>query len=111
MAKVPLDSMTLNMLSDGYAGKVIDQAFAEVTKDIHERGHDGQKRKLIVEITFAPDGLGMVKVDTQAKTKLPAFRPPQTMAKLDQRAGGLVFNTDCAANPDQMTTNDLDGGE
>lgn len=108
MPKVPLDGMTLNMLSDGYAGRVIEEGLADIIRDINERGHDGKARKLVIELTLVPEDKGRVSIDTQVKTKLPAYRPPQTVAKLDDRAGGLVFNSDCSENPDQLTVNDLD---
>jgi hypothetical protein len=49
-----------------------------------------------------------VDLDVQVTTKAPAYRPPKTQAKYDATAGGLVFNTECRENPDQMTLSDLD---
>lgn len=103
MPKVPLQGMTLNMLSDGFAGRVIDQGLAALVKDIEERGHDGKDRELNVKLVFTPEGEGRVEIDVQVQTKLPALRPPKTSTKFDKRSGGLVFNPDCADNPDQTT--------
>lgn len=108
MPKVPLQGMTLAMLSDGYAGKAIDAGLREIERDLMERGQDGQKRTLTIKVTFDPDEKGRVDIDTQVGVKTPAFRPPKTQAKLDQRAGGLMFNPDCSENPDQTTFADLD---
>lgn len=108
MPKVPLQSMTLNMLSDGYVGKVFEEGLGSVVKDLIDRGHDGKPRKLVLTLTMVPQDKGRVEIDAQVTTKAPAFRPPKTVAKLDANAGGLMFNPDMAENPDQMTTNDIE---
>lgn len=110
MAKVPLDAMTLNLLSDGYSGKVIDHGLSEVVRDLVDRGHDGKPRKLVVTFALTLEGEGRVSIDTQVKTQVPAYRPPATQAKFDRAAGGLVFNPEVATNPDQQTFADADAG-
>lgn len=107
MPKVPLQGVSLSQLADGYAGKAIDEGLNEVVSDIDGRGDDGKPRKVVIELTFLPQGKGYVEIDVQVKTKMPAHRPPTTKAKIDQRVGGLVFNPDCRENPSQMTTNDI----
>lgn len=114
MPKTPLQGISLTQLADGYAGRAIDAGIAEVSKDIDERGRDGQKRKLVLTLTFTPESNGHVEVDVQVSTKLPAFRPPTTKAKYDGAAGGLVFDPDCRDNPAQKTfadAPDQDGPE
>lgn len=108
MPKAPLQVATLASLSDGIAGKCIDAAFSEAANDISTRGHDGKARKIVIEITLTPDDYLNVDIDVQVSAKLPAYRPPSTKAKYSQAAGGFLFNTECASNPDQMTIGDLE---
>lgn len=103
MPKVPLQGMTLNMLSDGFAGRVIEEGLAAVVKDLEARGHDGKDRKLTIQLTFSPEDKGRVGIDVQVATKFPALRPPKTAARIDSRAGGLIFNPECSENPEQQT--------
>jgi hypothetical protein len=110
--KVPLQGISISQLSDGFAGRAIDKALGEVCRDIDDRGSDGKARKVVITLTLTPERQkGHVEIDTQVQTKMPAFRPPTTKGKLDDRAGALVFNPDCSENPDQLTTNDIDLGE
>jgi hypothetical protein len=103
-----LQTVSLAQLSDGYAGRVIDEALQEAHKDLYQRGSDGKPRKVVITITLQPEANNQVDIDVQAKTAFPPMRPPSTKAKLDMNAGGLIFNPDCADNPDQMTI-PLDG--
>jgi hypothetical protein len=105
--KVPLQGVSISQLSDGYAGRAIDKALGEVCRDIDDRGGDGKCRKVIITLTMTPAGSGKVEIDVQVTNKMPAFRPPTTMAKLDDKVGGLVFNPDASENPDQMTMTDI----
>lgn len=108
MPKVPLQETTIASLGDGLAGKCIDDALAEVTRDISRRGADGKPRKVVIEITMTPDEHLSVDIDVQVTTKLPPMRTPGTRSKYSAAVGGYVFNTDCANNPDQMTLSDLE---
>lgn len=110
MPKIPISAETLNALGDGFAGKAIDQCLAEINHDLMERSSDGKVRKLVVTYTFEPTGSGAVEIDVKTKTTLPAYQPPKTVAKLDHRAGGLMFNPEVASNPDQQTLTDHDTG-
>lgn len=105
--KMPLQAKCLSMLSDGYAGRVIDAALAAINADMVERGDDGKPRKLVLTLTFTPEGSGQTDVEIDVQTKVPALKPPKTIAKYDHAAGGLLFNPDCRDNPEQMTFNDL----
>lgn len=100
--KTVIQGVSLSALSDGYAGRVIDEAFRTVTKDLYERGQDGKPRKVTITVTMTPEGNNITDVDVQAKTTLPPMRPPTTKAKLDMAAGGLIFNPDCSDNPEQQ---------
>jgi len=99
--------MTLNMLSDGFTGKVIEENLAQIVKDLIERGRDGKTRTLVISLDFTPHDQGKVQVDVKVGSKLPPWRPVKTIAQIDERAGGLLFNTDCADNPDQATIDDV----
>lgn len=111
MPKIPLTAETLNQLGDGYAGKAIDAALDVLNKDIADRGDDGKARTLTVTYTFTPSPEGRCKVAVKTVTKVPAYQPPETVAKIDRAAGGLVFNPDVPANPDQATLRDLERDE
>lgn len=102
MPKVPLQGLTLGSLSEGYAGKVIDDALTDVTRDLVRRGHDGKKRTVTITLDFIPDGdTAQCQIDVNVGVKLPGYRPPKTIARFDQAAGGLVFRTESAGHPDQ----------
>lgn len=107
MAKIPLTGQTVSMLSDGYVGKILDKALEEVGRDLADRGHDGKKRKIVLTISFALDG-AQIGIDAQAKTTLPSHKPPVTIAKFDNHAGGLVFNPEVSNSPDQQTFSDAE---
>ncbi|VTR92796.1 unnamed protein product [Gemmata massiliana] len=108
MPNALISTQTLNALADGYAGKAIEKCLEAINRDLIDRGHDGQVRKLVVTYTFTPDAQGRLKIAMKAKHTSPDLVPPETMAKYDQRAGGYVFNTECAGNPNQMTLEDLE---
>lgn len=101
--KVPVAAVTLATLADGFAGRAIDSGLSRIMDDIVNRGHDGQKRTLTIKINFTPDDKGRSSIDVDVSVKTPGYRPPKTIAKYDQQAGGLVFSPDCAENPDQLT--------
>lgn len=110
MSKIPLTAETLSKLGDGFAGVVIDAALADIYRDVNDRGSDGKPRKLVVTYTFTPGTNGHCEVDVQTATRLPAYQPPKTVAKLNLAAGSLMFNPDVSNNPDQLTI-DVDADE
>lgn len=105
--KVPLQAVSISSLADGYAGKAIDAGFRRIMEDIVDRGHDGQKRTMIIKVTFTPSETGQCKIGVDVGTKCPSYVPPETLAKYDHKAGGLIFSPECADNPDQMTFPDM----
>jgi hypothetical protein len=106
--KTVLQGTAISQLSDGYTGKALDAAFGELCRDIDDRGSDGKKRTLTLTLDFTPGREGRVEISTKVALKLPPQVPPKTIAKMDEKAGGLVFNPDVRENPDQMTTNDIE---
>lgn len=102
MKNLPIDSVSLNLLSDGLAGRMIDAELMRINKDLVDRGHDLQPRKLKIELTFKANG-AFLAVKVKAKAELPPLESPPTTAKYNQQAGGYVFSPDCADNPDQQT--------
>jgi len=48
-----LTAESLGNLSEGYVGKMLQRALSDVTKDIYDRGHDRQKRKIVLTLDFA----------------------------------------------------------
>jgi hypothetical protein len=104
-----LGGTTIAGLSDGFVGRQIDQAMAEIYKDIDDRGTDGLARTLTITIKFVPTPNSGVEITPKIQAKLPAHQPYKTMAKMDLNAGGIRFNPNFAENPDQRTI--LDNGE
>jgi len=106
MPQVPLTSDTVLDLSDGYARRILDNAIGQVYTDLLERGYDGKPRKLTLLIEFKMDK-DQVEIVPKVKVSVPDQVPYKTVAKLNEKAGGLIFNTGNAANPDQLTIADV----
>lgn len=99
---VPLQATTLSMVSEGLLGKCIDREIKRAFDDISARG--GKKtRQVFITVDITPGEEGRIEIDGQVKSKLPAYRPPTTQAKLNTQDGGIMFSPDCSENPDQMT--------
>ena len=96
----PITADTLNKLSDGLLGRMIDGELERINHDIINRGHDGQARKLKIEIEFKVKGDRLV-AKPRVKADLPTLEAPPTIAKYDQKAGGFMFSPDDASNPEQ----------
>lgn len=99
--KLLIQGVNLSQLADGYAGRAIDSGLKRITDDIIDRGADGKARKLNIQISFTPDSSGRCEIEVEVGVKVPGYKPPKTVAKIDDRAGGLSFNPDCSENPDQ----------
>lgn len=109
MARIPLKSTTLGLLSDGLNGLVFNTAMAEVGRDLVDRGHDGKQRSIVITVTFKPVENGRIETNCVIKAKLPSMQPPVTIARLE--ADGVIsFNPELASNPDQSTFADLKPG-
>jgi hypothetical protein len=106
--KTVLQGNSISQLSDGYTGRALDAAFGELCRDIEDRGSDGKKRTITVTFDFTPGREGRVEIATKVALKIPPQVPPKTIAKMDEKAGGLIFNPDVRDHPDQQTFNDLD---
>lgn len=101
-----LTAESLGELSEGYVGKMIQRALSDVTKDIYDRGHDRQKRKIVLTLEFVSKD-DKIYISPSVKTSVPAFVPPMTIAKFNLDANGIEFSPDVAENPDQGTIDDL----
>lgn len=106
MARIPLKGMTLNLLSDGLSGLVLNDAITAVGKDLFDRGHDGKQREIVITVKFKPVENGRIAITCVIKPKLPAMQPPVTIAKLEND-GVISFNPELASNPEQSTFADL----
>lgn len=112
MARAKLESGSVEKLSGGFVGKLLDKGMVNIFEDIKDRGEDRQVRTLTLTLTFKPDGHGYVKVLPKVAVKLPALVPPETVARVDLALNGLVFSPESAENPDQKTFADkLHDGE
>lgn len=110
MSKVLLNADSLSELSEGYVGKMIQRAVSDVTKDIYDRGHDRQKRKIVVTLEFVTKD-DKIYISPSVQTKMPAFVPPMTIGKFNNAANGIEFSPEVAANPDQGNLDDLETTE
>lgn len=111
MPRMAMDSVTLATLSDGYLAMVVDKEIQRIVTDLQQRGHDGAKRRLKIELVFEDKGGGKIDVQPKVQAVLPPYLPPSTDAKLNPKDGRLEFRDDSGANADQTTFRDLPGGE
>jgi len=102
-----LTAESLGNLSEGYVGKMLQRALSDVTKDIYDRGHDRQKRKIVLTLDFVTKD-DKIYISPSVQTKMPAFVPPMTIAKFNNAANGIEFSPVVADNPEQGTFNDID---
>ena len=106
---VNLSDMTLNMLSEGYVGRMIEAELLRIATDMEQR-EDGQARKLKIELVFKSKNNGRIGVTPRVQAVLPPQQSHETTAILvhDEKARKMVlrFNPD-AINPDQATVNDV----
>jgi hypothetical protein len=101
--KTPVTSATLGQLADGYLGKLIDKALADLYADMTDRGLDDKLvRTLEIKVAFKGDR-DQVGITPKVTTRLPAMVPPETIAKIDRITGTMQFNPDNSANPEQKT--------
>ena len=107
-----LQADTIGNLSDGYTGRLINKALESAIADTNDRGHDGQVRKVTIELTIkkAAGARGKeeatgdrYQIDTNVKLKVPAHVPHPTICRIDLQAGGFTFRPDNSDNPDQRT--------
>lgn len=101
-----LQGESLGLLNEGYLGRCLDKTLLEVMNDIDDRGSDGLKRTITLKIIFKPLGEGQVSINTEVTSKVPGYKPPTTIGRLDQNAGGIMFREDSPKDPDQRTLND-----
>lgn len=109
--KVDLTDMSLNMLSEGMFGKVIESELMRITADLEQRGSDEKSRKLAIVLDFAYDNTlrrYVIKPSCQAKLPPQAAYPTQAKLEFDPVKKGYVFefNPDSVI-PDQSTVNDV----
>lgn len=97
---VPITAETLNALSDGLLGRMVNSEIDRINRDLIDRGHDAQPRKLKIEIVFKIKN-DRLTATPKVKAELPALEATPTIARYDQRAGGFMFSPDAADNPDQ----------
>lgn len=103
-------------LDNGLFGHVVDAELRKLLTDIDDRGADGQKRTITIEIAFTKDvsrdpKSPVIHVDPSVKIKVPAARSGVTVSKIGangQGELGLMFRDDNAENPEQGTIYDND---
>jgi hypothetical protein len=102
MAKtVDLTDMSLNMLSEGMFGRVIEAEMMRITADLEQRGSDGKARKLVIQIDAKYDNaLKRYVLTPTCQAKLPPQQAYPTQANMgyDGVKKGYVFNF----NPDSV---------
>lgn len=108
MPKMAMDAITLASLSEGYLAMVVDKEIQRIVSDLQQRGHDGAKRRLKIELVFEDKGGGKIDVQPKVQAVLPPYLPPSTDAKLNPEKGRLEFRDD-SNNADQATFRDIPG--
>lgn len=114
MSIKPLTCDTIGGLDNGLFGRLVDEEIRRIVDDLEDRGHDGNKRTLTIEIAFEKDvsrdpHAPAIHIDPQVRSKLPAKRSGVTSSKVSTVAGGqlqLIFRDDNSDNPDQPTIYD-----
>ena len=114
MAVKILTCEMLSGLDNGLFGAVVDRELRRLVDDLEDRGHDGNKRTLIIQIDFSmdpsrdPTSCG-VAIDPRVQAKLPPLRSGVTVGKVAAVPGGelgMLFRDDNADSPDQGTIYD-----
>jgi len=105
MPKAIISAELIPTLDDGLVGAMIDRQLLKISDDLDDRGHDGQKRKLVIELTFHKVR-DEVNIDVKCNAKFPANTSHTLRGKVDSNAGGIVYRPD-SPNPDQQTINDI----
>lgn len=106
MSRLKLQTETLKEIDDGRIAAAIDLALEAIARDIDDRGIDGEKRSVTIEIGMVPKvAAGMVQdieVEFQVKTKAPAKR--SRSIRMDLHGGkALIFNPAAPETPKQRT--------
>lgn len=114
MAIVNLRLETLGALDEGRAQAIIDAEINAAIKDLDDRGGDGQKRKVVIELTMFRNKHERVETTVKAQAKLPPRQVYPTDSKLTHHPKHpgqmtLLFNENSPANLNQKTI--IDGGK
>lgn len=113
MGLVSLTAATIPALDGGIAGELIDAALASAVRDLDDRGDDGNKRKVTIEIEMTKDR-GQVRSEVQVKTSIPPYRSRVTTGAIGVRKAGkaqVLFQEHDPENPDQATFPQMDSDE
>lgn len=104
MAKIAdLTDMSLNMLSEGMFGRVIESEMMRLTHDLEQRGGDCKPRKLVIQLDVKYDqGLKRYVISPTCQAKLPPQQAYATQAKMefDPAKKGYVLQF----NPESIVT-------
>ncbi len=110
MSRKILSADQIHQLDGGIAGKMIDHELLKIYQDITDRGHDGQKRKLVIELVFQEKN-ELANITLKCQAKLPASVGNTTKGRADLNSGGFIFRNDSIDNPEQTTFDDLEEKE
>lgn len=106
-SEVPITIENLGDLAGGAAGLVANAAFAQIFKDLEDRGDDGKPRTVTMTVTATKTKTGIVEIDFEAKPSVPKYKTDATAAKWfwDQgsKRHSLKFQPASPSNPDQQT--------
>ena len=111
MALQKINCDNIGDLHHGFAKTVIDAAIEAAQRDTEDRGMDGKKRKVTIEISFEKVDDGAVKIGLEATARLPKYQIPDTVAQIQAptRKGAppvFAFRSDSPSRPDQPTLDD-----
>ena len=111
MAIVNLKLETLGKLDEGRAQAIIDAEIKQAVADLDDRGKDGQKRKVIIELTMVRNKHDRIETVIKAQAKLPPRQVYPTDSKVahdptNPKSLVLMFNENAPENIDQKTLAD-----
>lgn len=104
MPATQLTIQTLGDMNNGVAGIALNECFAQIYRDLQDRGHDGKERVAEIKVRFRKRlTSGEVEVEVEGAVKLPNYRTDPSVCKTVQVAGqpALFFQKASPDNPDQ----------
>lgn len=113
---MPLQNINCDNIGDlhhGFARTVINAALEAAQRDTEDRGMDGAKRKVKIEISFEKVDDGAVKIGLRAICTVPNYQIPDTVAQIQApakrgAAPTFAFRSDSPGRPDQPTIDDAE---
>ena len=113
MSQKRLNLAALIEIDDGRINQAVNIELTKLVHDIYDRGADGGKRSLIIEIGLTPivSGGNVDDVDVEVELASKAPKRRSKTYRMQQKGGqALVFNPHAPEEPRQRTIDERAGG-